>query len=127
MKNIYQISQLDSIPSFCPPHHAKTRDKKLVTKDSGAHSLEIWYGEIEPGGTAEMHVHTEMEQCFYILNGEAVFTLGEKEYTLEKGHLVFVPKGLPHKVAPTGQSSLKLLIIMAPPPCSVEAWKSIDQ
>ena len=126
MENIFQVNELGEIPSFSPPHHTKTIDKKLVFEETGARNLEIWHGEVEVGGCAEMHVHTEMEQVFYILDGEAVFKLGEEEYSLGKGHLVFVPQHLPHQVTAVGDTTLKVLIIMSPPPYSMDAWKKIE-
>ena len=126
MKNIFQVNELGEIPSFSPPHHTKTIDKKLVFKETGARNLAIWYGEVEPGGGAEMHVHTEMEQVFYILEGEALFKLAEEEYSLGKGHLIFVPQHLPHQITAVGHTILKVLIIMAPPPYSMESWEKIE-
>jgi len=126
MKNIFQVNELREIPSFSPPHHTKTIDKKLVFEETGARNLAIWHGEVEAGGGAEMHVHAEMEQAFYILDGEAVFKLGQDEYRLGKGHLVFVPQDLPHQITAVGNTTLKVLIIMSPPPYSMEAWEKIE-
>ena len=123
MKNVFDVNKLDEIPTFSPPDHTKTIDKKLVYEETGARNLAIWHGEVGPDGVAEMHVHKEMEQAFYILDGEARFGIDGEEHRGGKGNLVFVPQNTPHQIASVGDTALKVLIIMAPPPSSMEAWK----
>lgn len=123
MKTAFDLNALHGIAAFCPPHHSGTLDRKLVEEGLGARHMAIWHGEIEPGGLADEHFHQDMEQAFYILDGECLFRLGGEEERLGKGSLVFVPIGQPHRVASVGASSLQLLIIMAPPPAGMDAWK----
>ena len=114
---------MDEIPTFSPPDHTKTIDKKLVYEETGARNLAIWHGEVGLGGVGEMHVHEEMEQAFYILDGEARFEIDGEEDEVGKGNLVFVPQNTPHQMTSVGDTALKVLIIMAPSPSSMEAWK----
>jgi quercetin dioxygenase-like cupin family protein len=123
MKTVFNLNALGDIPSFSPPHHSGTIDRKLVHEETGSKHMAIWYGEIEPGGVADEHFHEEMEQAFYILDGECLFRVGDQEHRLGKGSLAFVPAKQPHKVVSVGEAPLKLLIIMAPPPEGMEAWK----
>ena len=123
MKNVFDVNKLDEMPTFSPPDHTKTIDKKLVCEETGARNLAIWHGEIGPDGMAEMHVHKRMEQAFYILDGEARFEIDGEEHRVRKGNLVFVPQNKPHQMTSVGDTALKVLIIMAPPPSSMEAWK----
>ena len=123
MRNVFHINNIHEIPSFCPPLHTKTADRKFIDEEMGAQQLAIWHGEMEPGGVAEEHVHEVMEQAFYILEGQALFRLGEDEHKLEKGHLAFVPINQPHVLASVGDTTLKYLVIMAPPPSLIGAWQ----
>jgi quercetin dioxygenase-like cupin family protein len=123
MKTIYDMNHLEDIPAFSPPHHDKTADRKLVFDQMGAKAMAIWSGEIEPGGVAEEHLHEEMEQAFYIIDGECDFKLGEEMHRLGPGNLVYIPPKVSHRVISVGKTSLKLLIIMAPPPPSMDAWQ----
>ena len=123
MKHVFDVNNLDGMPAFSPPHHTKTIDKKLVYEETGARNLAIWHGEIEQDGVAELHVHEAMEQAFYILDGEARFEIDGEQHKVRKGNLVFIPRNTPHEMTSIGNTALKILIIMAPPPFSANVGK----
>jgi len=123
MKYVVNINELQGMPTFSPPHHTKTTDRKLIDETAGAQHFALWHGEVEPGGMAETHVHEEMEQAFIILEGEGLFKIGDQEHRLGKGNIIFVPVKHPHQISSVGDTTLKLLIFMAPPPTSFEAWQ----
>ena len=116
MKYVFNINELQDIPTFSPPHHTKTTDRKLIDEAAGAQHFTLWHGEIEPGGVAELHTHEEMEQTFIVLEGEGLFKIGNQEYRLGKGSIAFVPAKHPHQINSVGDTSLKILIFTAPPP-----------
>ena len=123
MKNIFKTNELQQIPTFSPPHHTKTTDRRLIDEAVGARHFALWHGEIEPGGMAEAHIHDEMEQVFIILGGEAIFRIGDEEHRVGKDAIVFIPPKQVHQVTSVGDKTLKILIFMAPPPASLEAWQ----
>ena len=123
MKYVSNLNELQDIPGFSPPHHAKTTDRKLIDEEAGAQHFALWHGEVEPGGTAEPHFHEEMEQVFIVLEGEGLFKIGDQEHRLGKGNIVFAPVKCPHQVTSVGDTALKVLIFMAPPPGGFEAWR----
>ncbi|MBT3367716.1 MAG: cupin domain-containing protein [Nitrospina sp.] len=123
MKHVFDVNNLDGMPAFSPPHHTKTIDKKLVYEETGARNLAIWHGEIEQDGVAELHVHEAMEQAFYVLDGEAKFRIGGEEQKVGEGNLVFIPRNTSHEITSVGDTELKILIVMTPPPSSAGAWK----
>jgi mannose-6-phosphate isomerase-like protein (cupin superfamily) len=51
--------------------------------------------EIDPLDTP-LHVHRDEDELFYVLEGEHVFTVGEREFEAGPGGLVFAPRGVPH-------------------------------
>ena len=120
---IVNLDQLQGIPTFSPPHHTKTTDRKLIDENEGARNFALWHGEVEPGGMAELHVHEEMEQAFIILGGECLFKLDDQEYRLGKGNIFFVPPKHPHQISSVGTTALRVLLIMAPPPASPKTWQ----
>ena len=123
MSHVFDLGDLGGLPSFSPPHHTGTVDHKLVHEAMGARQMAIWHGEIQPLGTADEHVHEEMEQAFYVLAGEAIFTLDGQEHRLVQGGLIFIPAKVPHRIVSVGQVSLRVLIITAPPPAGDSAWR----
>lgn len=115
MKYIVNINELQDIPTFSPPHHTKTTDRKLIDEATGARHLALWHGEIEPGGIAETHIHEEMEQVFVVLEGEGLFKIKDQEYKAGQGNIIFAPAKHSHQIISVGGTTLKLLIFMAPP------------
>lgn len=50
-----------------------------------------------PGGSASpVHVHSAEDEMFVLLDGEAVFWVGEQRYELSTGGVAFLPRHLPH-------------------------------
>jgi quercetin dioxygenase-like cupin family protein len=116
MTYLFNVNKLHNLSTFSPPHHTKTTDRKLIDESIGAKHFALWHGEIEPGGTAELHAHKDMEQAFIVLGGEGAFKVADIEYRLGKGDIIFIPINQPHQITSVGDRSLKILIIMAPPP-----------
>jgi len=120
------VVNLDEIKSFTPPHHMKTRDKILIDKNLGAKNFALWYGEVEPGGGADAHSH-EFEQAFYVLRGEALFEIEGVECQIKENAIVFIPPNTKHKITNIGKRMLKILIIMAPQPKTLDVWKKAEK
>ena len=43
-----------------------------------------------------LHVHEHEDELFYVLEGEHVFQVGDEEFRVGPGGLVFAPRGVPH-------------------------------
>jgi mannose-6-phosphate isomerase-like protein (cupin superfamily) len=52
--------------------------------------------EIDPLDTPR-HLHEREDELFYVLEGEHVFTVGERELRAGPGDVVFAPRGVPHE------------------------------
>lgn len=51
--------------------------------------------EIAPLDTP-LHVHEREDELFYVLEGEHVFQVGEREFRVGPDGVVFAPRGIPH-------------------------------
>jgi mannose-6-phosphate isomerase-like protein (cupin superfamily) len=51
--------------------------------------------EISPGGQQRIHSH-QTEQCYYILEGDGLMTVGKETQRVVAGDCVFIPSNLPH-------------------------------
>jgi Cupin domain len=49
-----------------------------------------------PGFGPPVHVHHDCAEAFYVLDGEYVMHLGDREAVCGPGSFVFVPRGVPH-------------------------------
>jgi mannose-6-phosphate isomerase-like protein (cupin superfamily) len=60
------------------------------------------------------HLHRTHTEHVFILEGDALMTLGDSERTLHAGDVVLIPQGTPHAVKVTGNRPLKLISVQAP-------------
>ena len=61
-----------------------------------------------------LHVHEHDDELFYVLEGEHVFRVGDDEFLVAPGGVVFAPRGVPHaqrRVVPTVG---RLLVLTSP-------------
>ncbi len=58
---------------------------------------------VYPGRRLSLQRHQKRSEHWYILQGEAVVTLGNEEIPMEKGHSVNIPGGTWHRIRNTGR------------------------
>ena len=71
---------------------------------------------VPPGKGAGRHIHDHAEECWYVLEGEYRFTVGDTEFTAGPGATVVVPRGTPHGLL-AGENGGRHLTIFAPAGC----------
>lgn len=67
-----------------------------------------------PGTTVPNHIHVMMDEIFYVLEGTAEFTFGNRVEYVEQGGLVFIPRGAERGFRNLGSEPVKLLGIHTP-------------
>jgi mannose-6-phosphate isomerase-like protein (cupin superfamily) len=60
------------------------------------------------------HKHLQHSEHVVILEGMGLMRLGEKEFEIKKGDVIFIPKNTAHAVKSTGKQPLKVLSVQAP-------------
>ena len=99
---------------YTPAGHDDTYNRRLVGPGMGSKYVEVILGEMGPKGTADPHVHDNLEQIIYLLEGNLkVFSDGVED-VLEPGDLGFIPVGVSHQVL-CESGKARFLIIYAPP------------
>jgi quercetin dioxygenase-like cupin family protein len=78
---------------------------------AGASCLEF---AAAPGFDTGMHVHTKLEETFYVLDGEFELRAGEEVRRMLPGSVMFVPPGVPHGFSNPTDKPATLLLIMSP-------------
>lgn len=87
---------------------------KAVGADTHGH-LGLFENVIQPGGTAPiLHLHRQMEEMFYVLEGEVEIQVGNQIVQGQPGAFVLVPRNTPHTFANRGTQPAKLLIMFCP-------------
>jgi mannose-6-phosphate isomerase-like protein (cupin superfamily) len=106
----YVFSTVDTIRYRFPTHI-----NDLVMDRSEAETSEVFIVVLEPGEAPPLHVHHDMEQIFYMLEGTGVLRIGETpdEYPVKPGDLVRIPPHTYHKITCTGSQPLRYLSVDA--------------
>lgn len=88
---------------------ATTRQVLIGSEEGPNFAMRIF--TIQPGGSMPRHTNTiEHEQ--YVLDGQADIGIGDKNYSVKKGDVVFIPAGMPHWYKSTGNSAFKFMCIV---------------
>ena len=69
--------------------------------------------EHEPVDTP-LHVHDNEHELFFVLEGEHVFTVGDNDFRVGPGGLVFAPRGVPHAQRRVVPRTGRILVLTAP-------------
>jgi mannose-6-phosphate isomerase-like protein (cupin superfamily) len=78
-------------------------------------ALSVIQERVPPGGMETRHCHQRAQQFFFVLSGEAVMELENKEIVLGSQQGIAVPPGSPHRLLNRGNTDLTFLVISAPP------------
>jgi mannose-6-phosphate isomerase-like protein (cupin superfamily) len=70
---------------------------------------EVISEEWPAGAEAPLNSHPEMEQLYYIVEGQARVVVGDEEAEVTASDMVFIPRGTQHAIKNTGQGKLVYL------------------
>jgi len=71
---------------------------------------------LAPGQSQRVHTHQDADKVYVVLEGEALFEVGEEQELLPEGTAVIARAGEPHGVRNESNSDVVLLVSMAPRP-----------
>jgi mannose-6-phosphate isomerase-like protein (cupin superfamily) len=91
------------------PQHLKAGEADT----GGAYSL--WESVIAPGEGASLHVHPDNEEAFYLLEGELILRVGDREQAISPGAFALVPRGTGHAFTNPAPTAARMLTLMSPP------------
>lgn len=89
--------------------------RRLVGPQIGASSVDLHVNAIRAGSApGPYHIHTNAENVYYVLSGEASIRSGEQTYPIKAGQVAFIPPRVPHAVSNRGDAELVIIEIYAP-------------
>ena len=77
----------------------------------GAFSL---FEEVPPMVDTPRHVHDREDELFYVLEGEHVIEVGDEEFRVGPGGIVFAPRRVPHAQRRVVPGEGRLLVMTTP-------------
>jgi mannose-6-phosphate isomerase-like protein (cupin superfamily) len=106
-----------------------THVNDLVMDRSQAETSEVFIVVLEPGEAPPRHVHHDMEQIFYVLDGNGDLQIGEPptRHPVTPGDLVRIPPHMYHTITCTGTRPLRYLSVDAfvgGKPVAEPTWES---
>jgi quercetin dioxygenase-like cupin family protein len=69
----------------------------------------------KPGWDTGSHLHTKIEEQFYVIDGEMELRAGDRVILGRPGTFVTVPAGIPHAFANSGDLPARMLLVCTPP------------
>ena len=98
----------DEVPWELP---ADRQSVPLIAPELGfnIHTLQLSL-RIVPPGHRDATFHSHGEAVHYFLSGEGQQTVGQEEFPVSDGDLVFLPAGAPHGISNSGNEDLRLLV-----------------
>ncbi len=67
-----------------------------------------------PGFNTGDHIHSKIEEIFYVVEGEFQIRAGDRLITAHSGDFVLVPPGVPHGFGNPSNSPAKLVLLISP-------------
>ncbi len=80
----------------------------------GARNQSLAEAVVAVAQATRLHRHHASEELYYIVQGEALMTLGAGRFPVQAGDTVCIPPGTPHCIQNTGNHELKILCCCAP-------------
>ena len=71
---------------------------------------------LEPGQVQKVHLHTDQDKFYLVLEGTGSFTVGNEEAEAGPGHVIWAGAGVPHGVENKGNERLVIFMGIAPSP-----------
>ena len=69
---------------------------------------------LEPGQAMEKHAHEIQCRFYIVLEGEGQVWIGDQQQKSEKGLVMWVPAGHPHRILNNGSERMVMLVGIAP-------------
>lgn len=69
---------------------------------------------VAPGFSTGDHVHSTIEEIFYVVDGEVQIRTGDQLLRAQKGDFVLVPPGVAHGFSSLGEAPATMVLVISP-------------
>lgn len=85
-----------------------------VTGEATRGAMDIVDHRVPAGYAPPLHVHSDQDEVFYVIDGEFAVRCGDQRWQAGPGSLVFLPRQVPHGFTVSGDAPGRTLLINAP-------------
>lgn len=128
-KNEPFVTDATNVEQFDVPHHEETMSKELVNPERGSNDVVFRLTSMGVDGQDYWHQHDDAEQLVFVREGEGTIRMSQpndeeaqETHALSPGTFVYLPRNTYHQVTNTGNQSLELVVVWAPPYESLDDW-----
>ena len=112
------VKHMKDVPANVVKNGDLTSLQVLISAQEGPHFAMRRF-VMEPGGGMPNHTNTvEHEQ--YVLQGHAMIGIGEEQFEVRTGDVVFIPEGVPHWYQNIGKDNFEFLCLIPNQPDEVK-------
>lgn len=116
---MHHVSKINGAAAQTPKLYEKhsTHFRRATYVDRAVGSVHMGTGIcfLGPKGVIQPHLHS-FEESFYILEGSVIAQIGERAYTLGRGHFGLISTGVRHAWRNAGDQPIRWLEMQAPQP-----------
>jgi mannose-6-phosphate isomerase-like protein (cupin superfamily) len=85
--------------------------ENLGSRDGTHRVLGVWDTALQPGTMLDPHMHPDVEEVCYILEGDAEILVGDETSIVGPGQLVYIPPQQLHTIRPAGNAPLRWITV----------------
>ena len=116
------VKHANDVPAQVVRNGDRTTIQVLISAREGP-NFAMRHFIMQPGGGMPNHTNTvEHEQ--YVLRGQATIGIGEEQFKVRAGSVVYIPAGVPHWYRNTGEEDFEFLCMI---PNKTDVVKIIDE
>jgi mannose-6-phosphate isomerase-like protein (cupin superfamily) len=78
-------------------------------------TLSVIEEQMPPGASERLHFHTNAQQFFYLLKGEALLEVNGENIRLSAREGLHIAAGAQHRITNTSNETIEFLVISEPP------------
>ena len=79
------------------------------------------------GGMPYLHLHHEMEEAFYVLEGTIEYRCGDQMILAKAGSMIQIPPGIAHKFRNVGPAHARHLALVTPGMAGLRVMEAVAQ
>ena len=109
MNNNIIYRQLAQKESTDTSHNAGQKQVLLNGSETETNLTQVAFGVLAPNEIVAEHIHNDMEECFYFIEGKGIYRLNGEEYNVSPGTFIKIPANTTHELEAIEEKPLRFI------------------